>query len=161
MNFSSTHNTSVQPSPQSQNFKIKILHVLFCCPFFFKEYLNLQVIINKMINIVSITLKSFWINHKDKSSQISIDLLRLYLSPEFLVNFLQKMCILQWLGKVFTFMVFRLLENACKGKLLNLDIFTLLLPLPLSTAKLSPRFLSSPLGTGKLLIPLQAVTFSV
>ena len=139
MNFSSTPNISVQPAPQSQNFKMKILCVLFSCPLFFREYLNLQVIINKTINIVSITLKSFWINHKDKSSQTSIDPLRLYLSPEFSVNFLLNMHILQWLGKVFTFMMFRLLENAFKGNLLNLDIFTLLLPPPSFHGKTFPK----------------------
>ena len=42
----------------------------------------------------------------------SIDLLGLYFSTESLFNFLWNIYIPQWLGKVFKFMISRLLENA-------------------------------------------------
>ena len=54
---------------------------------------------------------SLCINLKDASSHTSIDSLGLYLSPEHLLNFLSNLYITPWLGEIFKFMVFRLLEN--------------------------------------------------
>ena len=96
--------------PQSPISKSKV-------PFFaapsFQEHLKIQVRINKMVNQqCQLPPYSFRINLNDTSSHIPIDLLGLYLVAEYLSNILSKLYIPPLLGRVFTFMLFRLLENA-------------------------------------------------
>ena len=67
---------------------------------------------------------SFRINFKDISTNISIVLSGLYLSPGYLSNFHSELYIPPWLGKIFKFMLFSLLENAFMRQKLNLDIFS-------------------------------------
>ena len=92
---------------------------------------------------------SYKIRLKDTSFRIYINSLGLYLSPECLLNFLSRIYILPWLGKIFKLIMFLFLENT-----LNLGIFS---DASLSTQN-SPMFLSLPPpplytpGTGKLLI---------
>ena len=66
----------------------------------------------------------FRINLKDTPSQISMDSLGVYLSPDYLLNFFSDLYVPMWLGKIFKFMVLRLLENAFVSQNLNLFIFT-------------------------------------
>ena len=94
---------------------------------------------------MSITPKSFWINYKDKSSKISIDPLRLYLSVGFLVNFILNLYIPQWLRKCSylwcsDYWKMHLIHNLMQ----NLIETILLFSPPLPHVKLSPRFLQSP-----------------
>ena len=94
---------------------------LFLLPLFF-QYLNPQVRINKMVkeHTVDQHPSSFSINLKDTSSQTSMDSLRLFLSPEYLLNFLSNMHIQPLLGGIFKFMVFRFLN--CKKRSFPLRI---------------------------------------
>ena len=126
MTFCSNPNKSKQQAPQFQNFKIKIMSPLFCCPVFFEEYLKHQVRIKKWLtNIVLITIESFWINLNNKSSQISTDLLTLDLSQEFFVNFNSNQYIPPCLGRILKFMVFRLMENSFKSQQIESRHFSL------------------------------------
>ena len=79
--------------------------------------------------------KWFNINLKDTPFNFSINSLRLYISPECLLNFLPNFYIFPWLGKMFNFMVSTFLENA-----LNLGTSTHAFP---SHLKLFPKLLSS------------------
>ena len=84
----------------SSYFKINV--PFFCCPLFVKEYLDPLVTIKKMVNQqCRLPPWSFKINLKDKSFHISIDSLGLYLTPEYLQNFLSELYIPAQLGKIF------------------------------------------------------------
>ena len=109
---SSNHNASVCSGIWIFCFKIST--IFFRCPFFFEEYINPQVRINKMVN--KFNIDSFRIYLKDISSYISINLLRLYLFQKILINFLLNLYIPTWSWKNFKFMVFRFLENALSNQ---------------------------------------------
>ena len=79
---------------------------------------------------------SFKISLKDTSFYISINSLRIYLSLEFLLNFLLNFFARSCVEKSFKSMVFTFVENA-----LNLGIFSHAPPPPHS--KLFPKLLSS------------------
>ena len=84
----------------------------FRCPLFFTEYLSVQIKINKMVNSVNC--------HPSPSGFP----LGIYISPECLQNFLSNLYIPSWMGKVFKFLVFTLLENGFVSQKLNLVIIT-------------------------------------
>ena len=136
LRFSLRPNTNVQQVPQSRNSK---------------STLRYSVAFSFSNNIFSFTPGKrtqcqlppyfFRINLKDTSSLSSIDPFGIYLSP--LSNFLRHLDIPSWLGEVFKFMVFRLLENIFAGQMkLNQDIFT---HATLQT-KVFSKFLSLPMG---------------
>ena len=80
---------------------------------------------------------------------MSLAPLGLYLCSEFFLNVVVKLYIQLWLGKIFQFMMLRLLENAftCQKNWKKALLF-----MPPQT-KLSRRSLSSPPGRWKLVIP--------
>ena len=90
----------------------------FLSYFLFWRYINSQVRINKIVNIVGYYPCSSRLISRIHF-HIFINSSGLDLSPECLLNFLSNSYISQCAGKVFKFMVFPLLENA-----LNLGIFT-------------------------------------
>ena len=49
---------------------------------------------------------------------------QVFISPDYLLNFFSDLYVPIWLGKIFKFMVLRLLENAFVSQNLNLFIFT-------------------------------------
>ena len=83
-------------------------HSLFCYPFFFNEYFNIQVIISKMTNERSVKRLS--------SSHIFPYFRRLSCLSTLLLNFLWNLYIPLSFGEMFKTMVFALLENTffCK-----------------------------------------------
>ena len=64
--------------------------------------------------------------------------LQIYLNLEILLNFLSKLYIPPWLGKIFKFLVFKLLEDAFASHKIGSGIFLLMPP-----GEFLPRFLSS------------------
>ena len=114
---------------------------LFLLPLFFKEYLNPQVKITKIANIVSITTLVLQDQPQEQILSYFIDPFELYLSSKILLNFLLKLPIPQLLGEIFTSIVFRFSRKwTCESKKLKLEIFTHVI----FRQNLSPKFLSSP-----------------
>ena len=107
---------------------------IFCCFIFFKECLNPQIKINKMV-------KEHTLYYHAGPSEFTPRIHPLiflwtpkgFFSPKYFLNFFSNLYIPLWLQKSFKFIVLRLLENT---------IMTCL------RAKPSPRFLSSPLQAG-------------
>ena len=77
---------------------------------------------------------SFNISLKDTYFQISTNSIVLYLSPEYLLNFLSNFRIPPYMGKIFKFMEFTFLENAL--------IPVIFIHAP-PHSKLTPKYLSS------------------
>lgn len=98
----------------------------FACPFF-KEYLNLEVRINKMENEHSVNPHPIpsWLTSRIQSRIFHKTFGVLSLSKHFL-EFSVKAVYATMAGKFFIFMVFRLLvfRCVCKSKKMNLEIFT-------------------------------------
>ena len=117
-------------------FCFKISTIFFCCPFFFEEYINPQVRINKMVN--KFNIDSFRIYLKDISSYISINLLRLSLSKNF-NKFSLKLVYPNMIVKKFQIYGVQILRK-CTFKSKNW-IWTYLLMPPVKTL---PQILSSP-----------------
>ena len=85
----------------------KINATFFCCPLFFKEYLNSHVRTNKMINehsvdLVKTRILAYFMQCNDTSSCIIIYSSGAYLSSEKLLNFLSDLFIPPLLGKFFS-----------------------------------------------------------
>ena len=117
----------------------------------FRGYLNPQVSISKMISSVDYHPCPSRLASRIHPFIFYINSLWLYLSPEFLLNFLSNMYIPPCVGKSSKFMVFIFLENA-----LNLGIFTHP-PLPIQNSPLS--YYQNTLGRRKLLIPSGSIFF--
>ena len=60
-------------------------------------------------------------------------LLKLYLSPEFLLSFLANLCIPLWLGNIFKFMIPKLLENTFTSQKNGKHTFLLIQTSPLGS----------------------------
>ena len=122
----------------------KISAPLFCCHLLFKEYLNPQVRIKKIVNKHSTDQhpSSFRINFKDTTTYFHGYPFGVYLSLELLLDF--QTHLVRLTGK-------------CILKSKNIEsryFYTC------PRAKLSPRFLSRLSGRGKLLIPHRQHFFS-
>ena len=90
----------------------KINAPIFCSFIFFKECLNPQVRINKMVNEYTV---DYHYSPSGFTSRI-YPLIFLWtpkglMSPEYFLNFFSNLYIPPWLQKSFKFMVLRLLEN--------------------------------------------------
>ena len=124
MHFFSTSSASVQRClyPLFQN-----QHHIFYCPIFFKEYLNPQVRINKMVNETYCRLphQPFTINFKDTSSDI-LWTPKVFIFPEYFLNFFLNLYIPPWLQKSFKFLVLRLLVHL---RVKNESVHFFLMPL--------------------------------
>ena len=112
MNFSSTPNTSVQQVPQLPIFLINTPLILKLPLFQWIFQPSGQDQENGKRTCCWLPPRYFRINLKDTSFYIAVCLLRFYLSLEFLLSFFSNLYIPPWLGKIFKFVVFRLLENA-------------------------------------------------
>ena len=86
----------------------KIVASSFCWFFFFEEYLNPQIRIDKMVNEQSAIYQPSPLEFslKNASSHILINSLGLYISQKYFFNFLSNLYIPSWLEKIFKFMVF-------------------------------------------------------
>ena len=93
-------------------------------------------------------------NLKDTSSHSFINSFGLYLSPEYLSDFLSKLYVPPWLGKSFKFVVFRLLKNGFASQKIESTHFY-----SYTQAKLSPRFLQSSPRQRKITHPPTAAFF--
>ena len=138
--FPSTPNASVWHMPQSPKTK---QHLFVLLALFYKEYLNPQ---NGMQTD----------NYQPSPSGLTVRLhplmflqtLQGFISLQNISQIFLLTCLSHWLVRIFKFMVFMLLEKAFANQKMNLDIFT-----DVSQTKFFPRFLLSPPGRGKLLIP--------
>ena len=125
MKFSLTLNTSVQ----------RCLYLLFQnqCPILFR--------INKMVNKHTV---DYHPSPSEFTSRINLLIFlwtpKGFISPEHFWNFFSNLYIPSWLQKSFKFMVLRLLENTFVSQKIESVYWW-------PQAKLSPRFLSSPLQT--------------
>ena len=133
MKFSSTFNTSVQRCLYPY---FKISASILCRFIFFEECLNPQVRINKMVNEHTVDYHpspsefTSWIH-----PLIFLWTPKEFISAEYFLNFFSNLYIPPWLQESFKFMVLRLLENTFVSQKTEF----------VPQAKLSPRFLSSPL----------------
>ena len=90
---------------------LKINAPIFCCPLFFKNYLNPQVRINKIVN-------KHTVDYHPSPSQLTSRIHTLiflwatkeFISPESFLNFFLNLYIPPWLWKGFKFIVWRLLQ---------------------------------------------------
>ena len=95
---------------------------------------------------------SFKISLTATCFHIFINSLGLYLSPEYVLNFLSNLYISLCVGNIFKFIVFTFLENA-----LNL-IILVMLPFPTQNSRSSYH---QTLGRGKLLIPPGSISSQI
>ena len=120
-------------------FKVNV--PIFCCPLFFEEYLNPQVRINKMVSEYSVnchTSPSGLTLRIQPLSYFSGFLWGLSLSRIF-DEFVLKHVYPTMIGKIFKFMVLRLLDNVfVSEKIKSINFYSC------PQAKLSARFSSSP-----------------
>ena len=116
---------------------------IFCCSIFFEECLNPQIRISKMVNEHTV---DYHPSPSELTSRIHPLIFlwtpRGFISPEYLLNFFSNLFTPQWLRKSFESIVLRSLENRFVSQKIKYVHFYSRLQ-----AKLSPRFLSSPLQT--------------
>ena len=95
----------------------KTIASISCYSFFFKEYFNPQVRINKMVNKHTV---DYYTSLSELTSRIHpLTFLwtpKGFIAPEYFLNFSSNLDIPPWLQKSFKFIVLRLLENIYESK---------------------------------------------